>query len=1530
MATNRNFRVKNSITVASGSADEYTLPAADGSANQVLTTDGSGQLSFTNASVGITAVVDDTTPQLGGTLDANGNYIDMGANNITDTKVGQWDSSYTFTNAVTATASEVNILDGVTSTTAELNILDGVTSSTAEINILDGLTASTSELNIMDGVTSTTAELNHLDGVTGITLDNAGDLLIVGTDGTSVDSSDLLNIDTANGRLGIGTSTPARTLHLVGDTQFEGSMRIDQYHSSEDGPDLIFYKARGTPSAPVAVQTNDEVFKIANLVYNGSAFVTRSRIVSDALVNGADYGADLDFQTSASGSPASRLHIAAAGAITFNNAYTFPTSDGTANQVLQTDGSGAVSFATLSYNNLADTPTLPVVPTNISDFVNDSGYVVRDEVEEYSFRIGADDSTARLIDNGEQINIYGGTNISSTIDAEGNITINGTVQDFKYASLTGAPTNLSDFNNDAGYLTSSEEYNFKIGADDSTARTVDNGEQINILGSNGISTTSNAEGDITVAGNIDGLGGVTLGTQNEILIVGAGGNTVTSTDTLTIDDTNNYIGINQTSPAVTLHMTGESSQSAQIRMEQHDNSGDAPDIRTKKSRGTAAAPTKNNAGDFIFRGNFERYNGTSYTNVGQLAVDTNSTNADRFQLTLTVSEDGTSIDASDAQIKIDGNDSGAITFNGAYKFPTADGNANQVLVTNGSGTLSFATQASGGIDNVIEDTTPQLGGNLDVNGNSIVSASNGDIEITPNGTGQIGLHGAPQSDIKTHIRGSGEFRVGAYFDTDDRDFISLQADGTNSDIRANNNKMRFYNDQGDMEFYTNGTPGTDVLRLTIEDGGDIVMADTAADFNLANHDAGTNGLKLGGVLVTASAAEINILDGVTASTSELNIMDGVTSTTAELNHLDGITGITLGDAAETLIVGTDNTSITTTDLLAFDTANNRVGIGTTSPATKFHIAGEGSNEGQIRLQQANNGSDGPDIAFYTSRGTIATPSAVQNGDTHGRLNPYAYNGTSFLQTGSFGWSGTDGTGNNTFDIRSRSGGTLAKRLEVLSGGDIRFADAYTFPTADGTANQVLLTDGSGNLDFGTIAYANISGTPTIPVNVSDLVNDTGFITNAEEYSFKVGADDSTERVVDNGEAIKFIGGTNVTTSSDAEGNITINGPTLTTLSVNATATELNVMDGDTSATATTIVDADRVVLNDNGTMKQVAVTDLNTYFKSTVAGGSNEQVQYNNSGALAGSSNFTWDNDGGDDSNGLLTVQNTTVTNRLRLGGAGSQFFAFNEDTVRVKFANWYQADDHQYGMGMLWYETWIGALDQNPGAANRRIGFYLEQPNRGASNAQYGTGAHSSNGRGWFEIDHFGLSHLNPIRFYNDDQDRYTELRGGNSGTNRTITLPDASGTIALRDDPVVTIGADDSTARTVSFGEQINILGGDNVSTTSDAEGNITIVSTDVNLDTVHALTNGATIDIDATDGGIQYVTVGQNTTYTFNANWQQGHRVTLMIAQSTAYTHTWPTMKWAGGVAPTFGTNADYNTVEIWRIGTTYYGAYVGNHS
>jgi len=67
---------------------------------------------------------------------------------------------------VTATASELNVLDGITSTTAELNLLDGAIITTSELNILDGVTASANDINKLVGLNATTAELNKLSGVT--------------------------------------------------------------------------------------------------------------------------------------------------------------------------------------------------------------------------------------------------------------------------------------------------------------------------------------------------------------------------------------------------------------------------------------------------------------------------------------------------------------------------------------------------------------------------------------------------------------------------------------------------------------------------------------------------------------------------------------------------------------------------------------------------------------------------------------------------------------------------------------------------------------------------------------------------------------------------------------------------------------------------------------------------------------------------------------------------------------------------------------------------------------------------------------------------------------------------------------------------------------------------------------------------------------------------------------------------------------------------------------------------------------------
>jgi microcystin-dependent protein len=70
------------------------------------------------------------------------------------------------------------------------------------------------------------------------------------------------------------------------------------------------------------------------------------------------------------------------------------------------------------------------------------------------------------------------------------------------------------------------------------------------------------------------------------------------------------------------------------------------------------------------------------------------------------------------------------------------------------------------------------------------------------------------------------------------------------------------------------------------------LAPTADNFIVGNGSAWTLETPtsaLASLGLTATAAELNILDGVTATTAELNILDGVTATTAELNFVDGVT-----------------------------------------------------------------------------------------------------------------------------------------------------------------------------------------------------------------------------------------------------------------------------------------------------------------------------------------------------------------------------------------------------------------------------------------------------------------------------------------------------------------------------------------------------------------------------------------------------------------------------------------------------------------
>ena len=180
-------------------------------------------------------------------------------------------------------------------------------------------------------------------------------------------------------------------------------------------------------------------------------------------------------------------------------------------------------------------------------------------------------------------------------------------------------------------------------------------------------------------------------------------------------------------------------------------------------------------------------------------------------------------------------------------------------------TVVSGLAVSGAISNVVEDTTPQLGGDLDVNGNGLVSTSNGNIALTPNGSGVVRIDGSNGIDMQSgaiSIKNSGtQSYIDFYCEVSNAHYARLQAPA-HSDFSGN-------------------------ITLTMPPTTDTLVGRTTTD-TLTNKTLTSPKINEN-VAVTATATELNIMDGVTATTAELNIMDGVTSTAAELNILDGAT-----------------------------------------------------------------------------------------------------------------------------------------------------------------------------------------------------------------------------------------------------------------------------------------------------------------------------------------------------------------------------------------------------------------------------------------------------------------------------------------------------------------------------------------------------------------------------------------------------------------------------------------------------------------
>src|SRR5210317_1231769 len=166
-------------------------------------------------------------------------------------------------------------------------------------------------------------------------------------------------------------------------------------------------------------------------------------------------------------------------------------------------------------------------PSNLSQFTNDVGFITANSLPDtFNFKVGADDSTARNVSLGEQVNFLGGGEVTTTSDAEGNITVSFT-QDKTWGVITGTPTTLAGYGitdaatsaqgaladsavqpgdnvstlvNDAGYITNADIFRFSVGADDSTLREVTKDESIKFIGGTAITTSSDAEGNITITG----------------------------------------------------------------------------------------------------------------------------------------------------------------------------------------------------------------------------------------------------------------------------------------------------------------------------------------------------------------------------------------------------------------------------------------------------------------------------------------------------------------------------------------------------------------------------------------------------------------------------------------------------------------------------------------------------------------------------------------------------------------------------------------------------------------------------------------------------------------------------------------------------------------------------------------------------------------------------------------------------------------------------------------------------------------------
>lgn len=263
-------------------------------------------------------------------------------------------------------------------------------------------------------------------------------------------------------------------------------------------------------------------------------------------------------------------------------------------------------------------------------------------------------------------------------------------------------------------------------------------------------------------------------------------------------------------------------------------------------------------------------------------------------------------------------------------------------------------------------------------------------------------------------------------------------------------------------------------------------------------------------------------------------------------------------------------------------------FGSTSGHNHDGTAGEGS-----RITVVGTSSD--NVTF----GSALTPDAnntIDIGTSSAQFKDLYIDGTAYL---------------DAIDFNGTAISSTAAELNIVDGStaatSTTLADADRVVVNDnGTMVQVALTDFETYFESALDTLSNV--TTVGALNAGSITSGFGAIDNGSSAITTTGLISGGSLDIDdvliNGTTIGHTDDTDLITLSN--GVVTVAGEvSMTTLDiggtdVTSTAAELNIMDGNTSASSTTVADADRVVFNDDGTMKQVAVTDLAAYFDDEI------------------------------------------------------------------------------------------------------------------------------------------------------------------------------------------------------------------------------------------------------------------------------------------------------------------------------------------